>query len=369
MKLMVIGVGDCGCKLAREFAGLNKLARSERHINIVTCAYAVNNDQTFLGKLTKSGWDWLRPVPIIGTVELGDKSTEAGAKLMRQESERVMLAMRLGAFVNTDAFLFIAGAAGSVGSGGVPVMAQMLKERHLNKPVYVLLILPFNDELNDPQHVRNTALCLKSIDKVADAVILADNGGLGILGSIVPPQKMDNLNKELVFMFYDLLCAGDMVSSKYAVGKGLDAGDIVRTLAGWTAIGMGKAKLVSSILTWRRAPGFEEKSSETFRVMEAMNLALMRLSIDCKLEDAGRALYLLSAPVKQANVDMIKVVSNRLRELAPNAELREGSFYGAKGFAKVTVMISELIYVDRIKNYYDRAARLTQGVLEEKETD
>ena len=368
MKLMVIGVGDCGCKLAREFAALNKMARSERRINIITCAYAVNNDQTLLSKLAKPGWDWLRPVPIRGPVDLGDRSTESGAKLMRQESERVMLAMRLGSFVNTDAFLFVAGAAGSVGSGGVPVIAQMLKERNMNKPVYVLLVLPFNTELDDPQRVRNTALCLKSIDKVADAVILADNGGSGIVGNVITPQKMDSLNKELALPFYDLLCSGEMVSSKNVVGKELDAGDILQTLFSWTAIGTGQTKLTSSMFQWKRPPGFEEKSSETLKAMEAMNLALMRLSVDCKLEDAGRALYLLSAPVKQANVDMIKVLGNRLRELAPNAEIRDGSFYGAKGFAKVTVIISELIYVDRIKNYYDRAAKLAQVAGREEKT-
>jgi len=360
MKLMVIGVGDCGCKLAREFAELNKTARSERHVNIITSAYAVNNDQTFLTELTKPGWEWFKPVPIRGPVDLGDKSTESGAKLMRQESERVMLAMRLGTFINTDAFLFVASAAGSIGSGGVPIMVQMLKERHLDKPVYVLLVLPFNNELDDPQCVHNTAVCLKSIDKIADAVILADNGGLGVTGNIMPSQKTDSLNRELVLPFYDLLCSGEMVSSKNVVGKELDAGDIRQTIFGWTAIGMGKTKLTSSIIPWKKPLGFEEKSSETLGVMEAMNLALMRLSVDCKLEDAGRALHLLSVPAGKANVDMIKVLGNRLRDLAPNAETRSGSFYEAKGFVKVTVIISELIYVDRIKNYYDRAARLAR---------
>ena len=364
---MVIGVGDCGCRLAREFAALNKMARAEWHANITTCAYAVNNDQGVLGELTKHGWDWLKPVPIRGS--LGDKSTEAGAKLIRQESERVMLAMRLGAFVNTDAFLFIASTAGSLGSGGVPVMIQILKERNIDKPVYALLVLPFDAELDDPQCIHNTALCLKSIDKLADAVILADNGGLGMLGNITPPQKMGGLNKELVLPFYDLMCAGEIAGSKYIAGKVLDAGDIAQTLVGWTAIGVGKTQLSSSIFSLRRTPSFEEKSSETFRAMEAMDLALMRLSVDCKLEDAGRALFLLSAPAGKSNIDMIKVLGNRLRELAPNAEIRDGNFYGAKNFTKVTVVISELIYMDRIRNYYDRAARLSQAVEKEKKAE
>ena len=182
MRLMVIGVGDCGCRLAREFAELNRVARSERHVGIITCAYGVNNDQDILRELAKSRLEWLKPVAIRGALEHDEKSNEAGAKLMWQESDRVMLAMRLGAFVDTDAFLFIAGAGGSLGSGGVPVIAHLLKERNVGKPVYALIVLPFDAEIDDPQHVHNTAVCLKSLDKVADAVILADNGGCGYAG-------------------------------------------------------------------------------------------------------------------------------------------------------------------------------------------
>jgi len=124
----------------------------------------------------------------------------------------------------------------------------------------------------------------------------------------------------------------------------------------------------SSMFSWRKTPSFEEKSSETFGAIEAMNSALMRLSVDCKLDDAGRALYLLSTPAGKANVDMIKVLGSRLRELAPNAETRDGSFYGDKNFTKVTVVISELIYVDRIRSYYDRAARLAKVAAGEEKT-
>jgi hypothetical protein len=35
----------------------------------------------------------------------------------------------------------------------------------------------------------------------------------------------------------------------------------------------------------------------------------------------------------------------------------------------VTVLVSELIYLDRIKSYYDRAARLAPAVEAEKKTD
>ncbi len=360
MKVMVIGIGDCGCKLAAEFAWLNQKARRERNIDIVTCAYAVNTDQAVLDTVTRSGHGWLKPILIRGSLEPEEKSSEAGARLMRQESERVMLAMRLGAFVATDAFLFVAAAGGALGSGAIPVLAQLLKERRTDKPVWALITLPFDSELDDPNLVRNTAVCLKTIEKLVDAAVLVDNGGLVTVGEMVPTKNtnLSGVNRAIVSLFYDLLCAGEMAGTKYVGGKVLDAGDIVQTFIGWTAIGVGKAEFASPLFPWRKTQGFEEKSAETRIAAEAMNLALMRLSVDCKLDDAGKALYLLSAPAKMVNVDMIKALGNRLRELAPNAEIRDGSFYGSRGYAQVTVAVSELIYVDRIRSYYDRAVRL-----------
>jgi len=360
MKLLVVGVGDCGCRLAGEFAQLEKTARAKRRVSIVTRAYAVDNDKANLASLAKAGHKLLSPVLIRGSLEVGDKSNEAGAQLVRRESDRVLTAMRLGGFFEADAFLLIAGSAGSLGSGGVPVIAQLLKERYVDKPIYALIVLPFETEAADPQYVRNTAVCLKSIDKAADAVILVDSGGVGVWEDTSPTDNRDSVNKGIVFPFYDLLCAGEVVGSEHASARVLDAGDVVQTLVGWTAIGVGKTEFSSSRFLRKNVQGFREKGSETLRAVEAMNLALIRLSIDCKLENAGKALYLLSVPVKQANIDMVKVLGNRLRELAENAEIRDGSFYGAKGFAQVTVVVSQLIDVERVRNYFRRAAELAQ---------
>ncbi len=75
-----------------------------------------------------------------------------------------------------DAFLVIAATGGGTGSGVVPVIACMLKERFADKPVYVMAVLPFeHEETNEERAVLNTAVCLKSLTGVADAVILIEN--------------------------------------------------------------------------------------------------------------------------------------------------------------------------------------------------
>ena len=48
MKLAVVGLGQCGGRIADEFAQLNRRARVQRGIDIVTGAFAINTDIAFL---------------------------------------------------------------------------------------------------------------------------------------------------------------------------------------------------------------------------------------------------------------------------------------------------------------------------------
>lgn len=358
MKLLVIGIGDCGCRLATEFAELNRTAKAKRRITIISRAYALNNNQHSMAASAKSKQEVLQHVFIRGMMPGDGKSTESGASFMRQESDRVLSAMRLGGFFEADAFLLIAGAGGVVGSGGVPVLAQILKQRYVDKPVYALIVLPFDHELDDAQRVHNTAVCLKGVDSTTDAVILIDGGGFGAGQELSASTRLAVVNREIVAAFYDLLCAGEMTGTKSIGGNVLDAGDIKQCMSGWTSIGLGRADFSESMLPWKKSVDFREKGAVTLKAMEAMNQALLHLSVDCKLENAGRMLYLLAVPARHANIDMVKVLGNRLRELAPNAEMREGSFYGTDNHAQVTVLVSELIYLERIRQFYERAARL-----------
>jgi len=52
MKLVVVGFGQCGGRIADEFARLNKRAQGLRGLNIITGAYAVNTDIADLSGLT-----------------------------------------------------------------------------------------------------------------------------------------------------------------------------------------------------------------------------------------------------------------------------------------------------------------------------
>jgi cell division GTPase FtsZ len=358
MKLLVIGVGDCGCRIAGSFTELNKRARADKKVQVVNGAYAINNDREWLVSLTKNEFRDLLPVLINHEFENANKSALAGAEMMKIEGGRVLTGIKSNDFYDTDAILFIIGTAGRLGSGGVPVLMQLLKDRHIGKPLYALAVLPFESESEDQDSIYNTALCLKSLQKVADAIFLADNEKFKLYGNSTSQddkKSLENINMEIAEPYYDLLCATETLDPKFAGARHIGIGDMLQTLSGYTAIGTGKTPFSINRSLFKSMANFQEKGSETQKTMEAMNLALGKLSIDLKLEDSRKALYLLSIPAQGANLDMVKVMGNRLREMTNNALIRGGDFYGARDHAQVTLLFSDLAYVECVKKYFDKA--------------
>ncbi len=147
MKLLVFGIGDCGSRLAGEFSELNRKAKLERRVQIIANAYAINNDRSGLAQL-KARCRELQTIFVNRTLE--EQSAKSGAEIMRVEGGRVLTAIRPGDFYDTDAILVIAGAAGNFGSGGTPVIAQLLKDRHVGKPIYALVVLSSGSEASEP---------------------------------------------------------------------------------------------------------------------------------------------------------------------------------------------------------------------------
>jgi len=180
MKLVVIGLGQCGGRIADEFARLNKRARSQRGIEIVTGTFAVNTDGADLSGLTSIRRDYQHRILIGGRKTGGHgvgKINELGAEIARDDADKVIDAIRTTRhFYETDAFLLIAGAGGGTGSGSISVITQHVKERYTDKPVYGAIVLPFeHEEQTEERTIYNAATCLKSSYLVADAIIIVDN--------------------------------------------------------------------------------------------------------------------------------------------------------------------------------------------------
>lgn len=360
MKLTVIGLGQCGCRIADQFARLNLKARTERKAVIAPHVLAVNTDQADLTGLQFVKNDYMHRILIGLRQTLGHgvgKINELGAKLAKEDGDKVMDAIRAEPrFYETHGFMIVAGAAGGTGSGGIPVIARMIKERYLSKPLFALVVLPFEHEQStEDRSVYNTATCLKSIYDVVDAVFLADNQRY-VRKDMSLINNMDKINRQIAEPFYDLLCAGEVTKGKFVGSRTVDAGDVIASIEGWTTVGIGRTVLPSFRFPWEiNKKKFRDKALESFRGTQAMDATLSELSIDCNPRDAGKALYIIAGPGREMNMDMVKNVSGYIKELSPNAMIRGGDFPAEKHFIDVAVIFSQLSFVPRVRDFYEQA--------------
>jgi len=362
MKLVVAGFGQCGGRIADEFARLNRKAQSQRKIEIITGAFAVNTDAADLSGLTNIKRGYQHRILIGGRKTGGHgvgKINELGAEIAREDADKVIDAIRTTKhFFESDAFLFISSAAGGTGSGSIAVITQHIKERYMDKPVYNLIVLPFeHEESTEDRTVYNTATCLKSAYSVADAVFLVDNQRFVRKDSSIR-NNLAKINTMIADPFYNMLCAGEEKKPKYIASKVLDAGDIIQTLAGWTVIGYGKSELPLLRFSRSRGQDFRKKGTETLKGIQSMDEAISELSLKCNPRDSKRALYLISAPHKEMNMDLVKALGDYLRDIAPEALIRNGDYPRERGLLDVTVVLSELSDVEKVREYYATSTNL-----------
>jgi len=361
MKLVVVGLGQCGGRIADEFARMNSRAKSHRGMDIITGVFAVNTDAADLSGLTSIGNDHRHRILIGGRKTGGHgvgKINEVGAEIAREDADKIIDAIRTAKkFFETDAFLLIAGTAGGTGSGAISVITQHLKERYIDKPIWDLLVLPFeHEESTEERTVFNVATCLKSCYSVADAVFLVDNQRYVRKDSSIQ-SNITKINEMIAEPFYNLLCAGEEKKSKYIGAKLLDAGDIIQTVVGWTVIGYGKTNAPVFKLP-SLSNDFRKKGTEIQKGIHAMDEAISELSLKCNPADSRRALYLVSGPAKEMNMDMVKEIGDYMRDIAPEAIIRNGDYPREKGSVDVTVLLSELADVDKVRDYYIRSSDL-----------
>ena len=374
MKLLVIGCGQCGGRIADTFVLLNKKARLKRGIDIITNVLAVNTDIADLSGLYHIKSDYQHRILIGGQRTSGHgvgKMNEIGADLAKEDGDKVIETIKATKRLSEiDAFLLIAGAAGGTGSGAIPVLTQQLKEHYREKPVYNLIVLPFRyEEMTEERSIFNVGTCLKSAYLAADAIFLVDNQRYVEKNSSVK-KNLSKINYLVVKPFYNLLCAGEETNPKYIGSRVLDAGDIIQTLIGWSVIGYGKARIPRIRFPFEEKLDFRQKSTKTLRGAQAMDEALGELTLKCDPTDAKKALYLLTAPSEEMHMDLINGLSDSLKGMATEAIIRSGDYPREKGSLDVTVVLSDLVNSRKVMDYFTKTinyisnAKRRQGGIE-----
>jgi cell division GTPase FtsZ len=359
MRLLVIGCGQCGGRIANEFARLNRRARSQRSIDIITGAFAVNTDAADLSGLSSIKPDYQHRI-LIGRQKTGGhgvgKINELGAEIAKEDVDMLLEGVKTTrAFHETDAFLLCASAAGGTGSGSIPIFTRYLKELYSEKPVYNLIVLPFkNEEQVEQRTVYNTATCLKSVYMVADAIFMVDNQRY-LRKDCAIQDNLSIINNRVVEPFFNLLSAGEETKSKHIGAKVLDAGDIIQTLMGWTAIGYSKIQIPLFNFPFGRSSDFRKKGSEAHRGIQVMESAINDVSVKFRASDAKRALYLISGSPEEMNMTLMNEIGNSLKRVATDAIIRSGDYPRASRSIEITVILSEIFSVSRVMEYFSKA--------------
>jgi cell division GTPase FtsZ len=360
VRILVIGLGKCGGRIADEFSRLNIRSRRQRGLEIITGTYAVSTNATELAALNYVKADYQHRI-LIGAGQVRGQGVggvnELGAEIALENADSITEEIRdTKEFFASDAILVIGGAAGGTGSGALPVITRHMKQRFPDIKTIAMTVLPFErEELREEKTAYNTAVCLKSVSSVADAVFLYDNEAYA--DDNMPEDDYSVINRDIVAPFYNLLCAGAEKRKKHIGSKLLDAGDIFQTLGGWTVMGSGRIEKpglsISSLLSGRTG----KESSGINRGIRAMDEAIGEISRLCDLIDAARALYLISAPAREINIDLIRDLADYLKNAAPKAVIRSGDYPIERSAIEVTVIASRLSAVPRVRDLYARSTQ------------
>lgn len=364
MKIIAIGIGQCGCNIADQFYSVNNYSKSffHRNIEILTDAFAINTDDTDLSSLKHIPRDNGHRIVIGATRTSGHgvgKVNFEGATIMK-ESLPIIIDDVLNSrdFYVCDALMVIASGAGGTGSGGIGQLIKGLRDR-VEKPIYAIIVLPFGyEEMSETSYaVVNTATCLKTVDQLADAVFVLDNDRFG-RGDVSLARNFELVNQQMVRNFFDLFCAGEEGRQKFIGSTVVDAGDIKQSLEGISTIGRGEAAL-PIFHRWKKNH-YKESTKGAISLVGALNQAINNICLKADIEDARTILALLCAPEDIINLNAVTEISNHLQRRAPRSEIRIADYPRRSREISITLVLSALTSVERTEQLYLKATDLLQ---------
>lgn len=325
MRIGVIGLGQAGGRICDKFA-YNNYKYRRKFGDVVPLTIAVNT--------AKSDLLGLNYIPMQNRIVLGAtilKGHGAGArrhltaKIMRDEASNIVkIAMKNR--VDVDAYILAGALGGGTGSGTLPVLTEIL-QKECPEPIYAIGILPALAE--GSLYNYNSGVALMELRKFADAMILWDNNEWAKIN--VPIRACyEEMNEALVTPFFHLCWAGEVTKYTHVGYKVLDAGDIIATLEGVTAIGWASEK-VHHFKTFPRISfsriGGRDDMDIPVKMMNIIQQATRgKMSISCDIKSARKAAFLISGPPKDLNKKGIEVTREFIEETIGVKEVRGGDF-------------------------------------------
>lgn len=320
MRVGVIGIGQCGGRLADILAYHSQWGR---HQGICPFAIAVNSAQAdLLGLQTIHKKDRILMGQTIMKGHGVGLRREIGAKVAKQSLHSIMHLVTEKVVHHVDAFLVIGGLGGGTGSGGLPVIVSKLKQVY-DEPIYALCVLPSADE--GQLMAMNTAECIAELDGVADGILLFDNDVWKKEG--LPLEVgYSMMNYELIKPLPLMFGAGE--AEKKGVGiKVIDASDIMASWQGFAYVGYSEMKATKAgdkFKFFRKRHSMDQLDPAMRCYTAIRNAATLRLTGECDIHEAQKALMILAGPPSELNMEGFSHAKNWLENAIGSGEVRGG---------------------------------------------
>lgn len=227
MRAIIIGVGQCGTKIADLFS--------------------LVDFETLAINTSRGDLEYLKHVPpdrrvLIGEALTGGKGVNANPVLGREAMKRdlPMVMRKIASIVgyeDVDIFFLTFGFGGGTGAGGTPVLAEALKEQYPDSLVVAVGALPLKEEGIRP--TINAAITIDKLSKVADSIIAIDNNKLKE-GDLDISQAYERINYTIVERIASLLALIDLPGEQT-----LDASDlkfVLKAFGSFVTVGYAKAR-------------------------------------------------------------------------------------------------------------------------------
>jgi cell division GTPase FtsZ len=345
MKILVIGLGTAGSRIADQMKAIDK-RRHQTHVN----AIIVDNDPDIL--------ESLKNIDNYGKFYFPKDNLEDPTSLTTDLTiEEVSAKLRSCDKRTFDIILIVCGLGGSL----VPLIPTMMTviEQSFVEPVFGLVLLPEDAATSD--QIRSAASQLEMLQNMMHGIILVDNQfwlnkahiaepGLVSLrqsritdqiihgGAVeVPPfDPYDHVNQAIAKRIMILAQAGDITNPPPETV--LDTQEVLQTITGMHYIALGYAEITlapaKSVMGLEKLPldkfrqkeiSFVAKHERASRMVALAEQAVHRdITVECELSSAKKALVLVIGPEEELSMKGFMAIRKWISESMQGYELRSG---------------------------------------------
>jgi cell division GTPase FtsZ len=362
MKVLIIGLGQAGGKIADEFTLDDKKSEFSGTIKCITANTA------------KSDLMGLRYISMEDRILIGETvvkghgvgaDNKKGAKIMEDEIDVILNRVSNLDVSNRDAFFVIAGLGGGTGSGAISIVCNSLKQIY-DEPVYSIGILPAENE--GDIYTLNAARSLKSLLPKCDATILVDNGAFLHSGESVG-QAYDRINSDIAKRLGILFRSGEISSRSQVAEMVVDASEIINTLkvGGICSIGYSSEAVPKKRIFSKFFGKDQYEIGKAARIFSVVKRAVKgRLLLPCDSNSASKALIIIAGPPDQLDRKGIEKSRQWLEDTIAGTEVRGGDYpLPTSNFVGCVVLLSGISSSPRVVSMLQRAKYVQERKAEE----